>query len=136
LLPFPLHCRLNLLQQTFSYYTKSETSFHLSFQCMKYILQKLLILISTKFCAINKSVMRETTFDEKMYVISAACNWVFISDWYAPTSNTLIKFQCRPLIPLCVTIHLAVLEIEQSGLTLFSPSHNQFTHFLQKMHKN
>lgn len=44
----------------------------MSFQCMKYIIQKLLILISTKFCAINNSVIRQTTYEEKMYVISAA----------------------------------------------------------------
>lgn len=37
----------------------------MSFQCMKYIKQKLLILMTTKFCAINKSVMRLTTFEEK-----------------------------------------------------------------------
>jgi hypothetical protein len=52
--------------------------------------------------------------------------------WYALTSNILIKFQCRPLIPLCITIHLAVLEMKQSGLTLFPPSHNQFTYFFYK----
>jgi hypothetical protein len=67
-----------------------------------------------------------------MYVISATCKRGFTCGSYAPTSNTLIKFQCRPPIPLCVTIHLAVLEMEQSGLTLFPPSQNKFTHFYKE----